>query len=229
MRATLRRLKFLGTTLCIMAALAAAAQAEIIQFKGDTNDSGFGIGTWPNLTYTPASFDVNVSTGDSKWLDLVIFTLSPCTPASGCTLDFGTSEAILDDFFLRIKFEIPDISGVHEFGADIYGRVVRNSSGSTGSSTGAVTFNFDNNLRTLTYANGLGAGSFDLFVGDAMITVTDPKFNVPISTIVTGQISNLTFTPFQNDQNVIPEPGSVVLLFSVLALTGASLRRRFRA
>jgi len=190
----------------LLGVLAFVGNAEAILFSGNTaTSSPTTIDTF--LTYTSASFldvDVPVGPGPTSLTNLGTFTLNVCGSVN-CIENFGAMDGVTD-FTLRITFTDPVVSGSPAlFSADIFGTISRSGNSNNIGNGSLLTIDFVNTAQHLTYTNAAGSGAFDLLVNDPASYTAASQFGN--TRTVTGQISNLTFTPAQ-----VPEPASLLLL-----------------
>lgn len=217
-------------------ALGFGETAQAITIAGDTNASS------PtaifSLTFAGASFslDVPVGPGWTSLTDLGTFTLSRC-PTSSCNDNYGTQDGDFNDFFLKITFTTPTVSGSPEqFGVDIFGTFGREGLSDEIKNGSSLTIDFDNSVHTLTYSGGPGGsfGGFDVWVDDPAAfgpyTNSGSKFSEEnLVRQVTGHIGNLTQeypTPIP-EPSPVPEPSTFLMLFLGLLVLGRSVRKKW--
>jgi PEP-CTERM motif len=224
----MRNLKFLLLSLNLIIARIDTARADML-FLGDTTQSTPTTGD-TYLSFAGATFTDLVPIGASPHnLDLGVFTLAACAfQPGGCTEYFGAQDH-LTDFALTFSFLFPTVSvSPVLFGADVFGFVIRSGNSNHLNNGSFLAIDFDNTAHHLNYTDGDGGGSFDLFVNDPEVWDASSDFG---SRTVTGQIANLTYAPSTKDGprgpvSAVPEPGSILLFGTVLAITGFWLRRR---
>lgn len=215
-----------ASILAWLLSLVGTVRADTVLFSGNTNlSSPTTIDKY--LVYTPATFtnvSVLVGPGSTSLTDLGTFTLNACS-GNNCTESFGTQDGV-SDFTLRITFTDPTVSGSPElFAADIYGTIYRSGNSSNIGNGSNLTIDFDNAIQHLSYTkNGLGSGTFDLSVNDPDPYTAASSFGD--TRTVTGQITNLTFTPSDPLPNgTVPEPSTLILLGAGLIVLSARGRK----
>ena len=194
----------------LLGALGFGGTAQAISFSGNTTASTPTIiDTF--FTYTSSSFvnlDVLPGPVSTSLTDLGHFTLNVCS-GNNCVENFNT------DFILRITFTDPTVSGSPaQFSADISGTISRSGNSNNIGNGSLLAIDFDNTAQTLNFTSPTGFGSFQLSVNDPAAYNAASQFGN--TRTVTGQISNLTFTPncTQNCREgaaAVPEPSPLVL------------------
>jgi hypothetical protein len=130
-----------------------------------------------------------------------------------------------------------------QFAADIFGTISRSGNSNNIDNGSLLTIDFDNTAQHLTYINAFGSGSFDLSVSDPSSYTAASQFGN--TRTVTGQISNLTFTPdgcVSGTENcgggfggpggaavtatAVPEPSTFLMFGSGLLVLARSVRKK---
>ncbi len=170
-------------------------------------------GPFTDITsYSGYIFDGTMSNGTTDAAGNATVSLGTLTRNN---VNYSDSQAG-SDFVLQVTFLNPlgISSGTDEFVATIVG-----TQGNPG------TLNFANALRTYTFTNQSGTGSFDFRVNDIL------DLNKNAWVYLTGNIQNVTFTStgvgdLAGDPAAVPEPASLVLLGSGLLFTARQFQRR---
>jgi hypothetical protein len=210
-----KMVRILLLTLASVVGWAGAAKADSIQIVGTTDGcfdcttSGpfLGTTTIAGLTFTGTSFDVTTdASGSVSISDLGGFTLDRTIAH-----DYNP-----DTFLLRVLFTVPTgIAG----GGSTYAALLTGLITQTGK--GTITIHFDDTFQLFAYSSGSGSGSFEFGI------VSDPQLKEtgPSDPTIRGAVRGATFTP--GGGTTVPEPMSVLLFGSGLALVSRRLHRRF--
>jgi len=195
-----------------------------IQFTGST--SGTAIAD-PMLTFAGGSINALVPVGGGAALtNLGTFTLVPNCTGRNCSQSIGPTP-----FSLSIIFTLPTVIGAPQtFSASVGGAVSRN--GKSANFHSSVTVDFNNTIQNLSYSTLSGTGTFGLMLND--LAFGSSSSSAPQSGILTGAISNVTFTATGSGGSggtaaPVPEPGSVLLLGTVAGAIALGIRRRQKA
>lgn len=193
------------------------ASATSIQFVGTTTGCfGAGCGTFTDIATNPTfgltfdgidPFDVTTAAdGTASGIVLGSFTRGNVNVSSGL--------APLP-FTLQVAFSLPgDVSDAAVFAS---------IAGTNPGGGGPLNVNFDNAWQTLSFSGPGGAGTFDFRVSG------DPEVNKNGAATLFGEIRGVSYLTTQDVlPPQVPEPTSLVLLSSGLALA-ASRARRARA
>jgi hypothetical protein len=178
------------------------ARADEVTISGVTSGVVNGVPTlqFAGNTFTGSTF---LGTGALSGANhLGTFTLNTSSPGG---LVSGT-------FTLNVTFNVPSgITGGQgtSFTAQITGSVAPVAN------AGGVNIRFDNPTQTFTFNTGAAAGSFTLTLADLFVQ--------------TGQSGQITAGLTGQQQNVIPEPMTLLLFGTGLAGVAAKLRRRGKA
>jgi hypothetical protein len=209
-----------GVLLTLVAAVAAQGIALAdIQVQGSTAGSAFyqggqNIGTGINfglgssLSYTAASFGVQSS---NLALDLGSFNLNCLL----CAKNFNGYT-----FDLDLTFQGPAGIGAQTIQGDLSGTVY----GIFGLGIDSVGVNFGGPTR-FTYSGANGSGQFYVAVND----VTPGSITDFSNVALTGSIIGLNTTTAGPGGSAVPEPGSIVLLGTMLTVLSFIMRKKFSA
>jgi hypothetical protein len=188
-------------------------QADILSVAGNTSGTfaSTNTNTVNNLTFTGANFSGTTSlSGNLALTNLGKFQLGLC---SGL---FCSTNYSMQDFTLSVSLSLP--TGVNgspsPFSANLNGTVIR----LLGVPLGNVDVLFQNPTHTFNYSNATGNGSFVLTLNNVMnLTQTGSSS----SKFLTGAISSAVFNP-------VPEPGSIMLMGTLMVGVGLIARKRLR-
>jgi len=190
-----------------------SARADEVFFAGSTAGAFNGAApgasaTLLTLTYHNSTFAGTTSAGflaigsaptAANFNNLGSFTLGP---------DGGSF--VGNTFELQVTFTSP--SGIASGNPVTITAIVLGNVGSD--NNGGVLFDFDNTVRTFTFSDGATSGTFTFQVND--VSVNSGK-----TVAITGQILSAT-------QTTVPEPASMTLLATGLAVMAAVRHRRNR-
>jgi hypothetical protein len=196
------------TVLLVPGFLGSSAFADdlnVVPFTLSTTGS-FSSGTSKDLSFYGAT--LTGESDDDGFLalgNLGTFTLTE--PNKGT----NTFHPKTDEFELDLTFLAPlGIAGNNVFDATLKGKVKRDG--------GSVFIDFGP-TQSFTFKNDTASGGFDLTLNDITLKLSDDEHDV--SQVLTGKITNAFDPPA-----AVPEPQAVVLLATVVLLTGLVLRRR---
>jgi len=196
----------------VLAACSLPVMADEMPFQGSTSGSFSDALTAALLSFAGTNFGPGVTAGGNFELtDLGTFTIN-LSPSD--TVHLGGT------FDLTVTFIIPVGSGNPSYSAAVSGTI-------NGSNANNVDINFDPNGQTVNFSSAAdGYGSFFLTVDD-LIGLNGS--NTSFTRTLTGRISDAVFTPttVPPDQ-VVPEPTSILLLFTVVMGAGVAMHRRRR-
>ena len=126
-------------------------------------------------------------------------------------------------FTLGVTFTLPGSTSGPLLGDVVRARVAN------ANSSGVIKVDFSDTATLFNYVTADGSGSFKLLLDDIQFHPNDAA-----NTLITGTISDATFTPTGNpvypksdaDPSAVPEPGSLLLLGSGLVVVARRFRRR---
>jgi hypothetical protein len=185
--------------------LAFADDLHVVAFSLSTKGS-FSSGAPGILAFVGSNLSGETDEDGSLFLgDLGVFTLKK--PGKGADV-FHSS----DTFDLALTFLAPlGVEGSTVVEATLQGKVKHDK--------GSVFIDFGP-AQSFTFANEAGSGGFDLTINDIKLNSKDGHHHA-VSQVLTGKITNAFDPP-----SAVPEPQSVVLLGTLVLLTGFVLRRR---
>jgi hypothetical protein len=213
-----RSLRCLLLSLSLIIAGGVNARADVILLADTTQSTPTTIETYLSFAGAAFSDSVPIGAGPYKLTDLCTFTLATCPfQPGGCIEHFGTQDQVTD-FTLILSFLV---NGV-------FGSVIRSGNSVHLNNGSFLAIDFDNTAHHLNYSDGSGGGSFDLVVNDPDVWDASSDFG---SRTITGQIANLTYAPTTAHGpsglvSPVPEPSSILLFGTMLAITGLLLRHR---
>lgn len=182
-----------------------AARADILVQGSTTGVFNTGTSNVLSLSFAGSSFGPQSS---NLGLNLGQFSLS-CGGLNICNDNYQPYT-----FDLTVSFTVPVGAGSTVVTADVTGKLQGYFIGDT--NTVGINFGGPN---LVTYSNASGSGQFYLNVNDIAAG------GIPVygSAEVTGSITGATFVPNVSSN---PEPGSVVLLGSMIGIVGIWMRKR---
>jgi len=200
----------------VVAAIAQGIALADIQVAGNTLGSGFykgstslgtsfNVGVGSSLSYTPVSFGPQSS---NTALDLGSFSLSCLLCSKNLT---GYT------FDLKLTFQVPAGTGAQTIVGDLTGTLV--GALGVGIDTGGIDFG---GPTLFSYSGPAGSGQFYVTVND----IPPGAITSLGSVALTGSISGLT-TSAGSAGAAVPEPGSIVLLGTMLMGVSIFMRKRF--
>ena len=172
-----------------------------------TTTATLGYLTFTGTTFGPTSTDTQT---------LFLSNLGSFDPGRGA-FDYDPHS-----FTLGVTFTLPGSTSAPLLG-DFFGKVAN------ANSNGVIKVDFSDTATLFNYVTADGSGSFKLLLDDIQFHPNDAA-----NTLITGTISDATFTPTGNpadpkidvDPSAVPEPGSLLLLGSGLVVVARRFRRR---
>lgn len=184
--------------------LVARAQIDI-SFTTSGTFGATSTDAYKDLLFTGTTFTGTTVGGALTLSDVGLFDLSR---PGGILAVYATT--FTEDF----QFTIP--AGTNH-NPTVFDALVTGSVAAIGNDT--VTINFGLNSKPVSFSNSDGAGFFLLNIGD--VTINLPKGSDTTTAFSTASITNATFTP-------APEPGSIVLLITVIGSVLVFVRNKPR-